>query len=66
MVGKTLKQTIVHNFVGGIFYGLGLTVGIAVLAYLLSLLVGALGGLPVVGDFLADIVNATLDALQGK
>lgn len=66
MVKKTLKDTIIHSFVGGIFQGLGLTVGIALIAYFLGIFVNTLGGLPYVGDVLANIVNATLDALQRK
>jgi uncharacterized membrane protein required for colicin V production len=66
MIKRTLKDTIIHSFIGGIFQGLGLTVGIALIAYFLSFIVNAIGGLPFVGDMLANVVNATLEALKHK
>lgn len=52
----------VRNFIGGIATGLGLTVGISLVAYLLGLLVPAFSGLPVVGFTL----NSVLEALKSK
>lgn len=63
---RSLKQTIIHSFIGGIFTGLGLTVGIAIVAYILGHFVNIFGGLPIVGYYLANIVSATLDALQRR
>lgn len=58
----SLKHTFIRNFIGGIATGLGLTVGISLVAYLLGLLVSAFGGLPVVGFTL----NSILEALKSK
>lgn len=66
VLNPRLRTTFVHNFVGGIAWGLGLTVGISLVAYILSFTVSAFGGLPLVGDILANVVNATLDALKNK
>lgn len=57
-----LRTTFIHNFVGGIAWGLGLTVGISLVAYLLGLLVSAFGGLPIIGITL----NSILEALKTK
>lgn len=59
---ENLKATFVRNFIGGIATGLGLTVGISLVAYLLGLLISAVGGLPVVGFTL----NSILEALKSK
>ena len=59
---ESLKRTFVRNFVGGIATGLGLTVGISLVAYFVGLLVPAFGGLPVIGNTL----NSILEALKSK
>lgn len=63
---ESLKRTFVRNFVGGIATALGLTVGIALISYFLSFMVSSLGGLPLVGNFLANIVNLTIESLGRK
>lgn len=66
VLGPSLKNTIVHNFIGGIAWALGITVGISLVGYFLSLFVSAFGGIPLVGDWLANVVNATLNALEAN
>jgi hypothetical protein len=63
---ERLRTSFFRNFIGGIATGLGLTVGVSLVAYLLSLTVPAFGGLPVVGDSFANIINSILEALKGK
>lgn len=59
-----LRDTMIHNFFGGIAWGLGITVGIAFIAYILGGAVSLVGGLPLIGKFLANIVTETLKALN--
>lgn len=59
-----IKDTLIHNFLGGIAWSLGVTVGIAILAYILSNVVSAVGGVPLIGDWIARVVEATLQALN--
>lgn len=66
IITPKFKTTFLHNFIGGVAWGLGLTVGLALVTYILSLSVSAFGGLPLVGDFIANIVNSTLEALKNK
>jgi ABC-type amino acid transport system permease subunit len=66
VITPKLRNTFTHNFIGGIAWGLGVTVGLALIAYILSLLVNIFGGLPLVGDWLANIVDVTLEALKTK
>lgn len=63
---ERLRNIFFRNFIGGIATGLGLTVGISLVAYLLSLSVSAFGGLPVVGNTFSNIINSVLEALKGK
>lgn len=61
-----VRHTLFHNFLGGLAWGVGLTVGISVLAYGLTLIVKALGGIPFIGAWFANIIQATLNALQNR
>mgnify|MGYP001577908109 FL=1 len=62
MKRERLRTIFFRNFIGGIATGLGLTVGISLVAYLLGLLVSTFGGLPVIGFAL----NSILEALKSK
>lgn len=52
------------NLVGGIGWALGMTVGFALLVSLISLVFSYLGGLPLIGNFFASIINHTLTAIE--
>lgn len=54
------------NFVAGIGWALGMSVGFALLVYLITSILSALGGIPLIGTFFADIINTTLEALSTK
>lgn len=64
VITPKLKDTLIHNFFGGIAWGLGITVGVTIIAYILSGVVSAVGGLPFIGKFLANIVSETLKSLN--
>lgn len=66
VITQKFKTTFLHNFIGGVAWGLGLTVGLALVTYILGLSVSIFGGLPLIGDLLANIVKSTLEALQSK
>ena len=61
-----VRHTLLHNFLGGLAWAVGLTLGVSVLAYLLTVVATALGGVPLVGNFFAQIITTTLDALKRK
>ena len=48
---------IVNNFLGGIAWGLGVTIGLTIVLALLGVLVNAVGVVPVVGDFIVQIID---------
>ncbi|HUW21769.1 MAG TPA: DUF5665 domain-containing protein [Candidatus Bathyarchaeia archaeon] len=65
---KSLTRRAMEYFFLGMAYGLGQALGLTlifalVLSYL-SRLISAFGGLPFVGEILADLVKATENALQ--
>ena len=66
MAEKSLKKMLFHNFLGGIATAMGATVGFAIVIWLVSLILHQLGGLPIVGNFFASIVDATNDALKAR
>lgn len=54
------------NFLGGVGWGLGVTLGATLILALLASLLRFLGGLPVIGQFFAGIIEATESALNSK
>lgn len=53
------------GFVGGMGWALGVTVGLVVISSLLVVLLNYLGGVPIIGKWIAGIVEAT-QAAMGK
>ncbi len=54
------------NFIGGIGWALGVTLGFALLIYVLGFTLGKLGGLPLIGDWLARLIEAANQALETR
>ena len=65
-VYRPLHKMVRDNFIGGIAWALGATLGIALIAAILGILVNVLGGVPFIGEKLADIVSATNHALKNR
>lgn len=59
-VSRSRKTIFVNNFLGGIAWGFGVTVGFAVLFILLGALVAKVNLVPYVGEFVADVANEVL------
>jgi putative flippase GtrA len=65
-VYQSYKKTFKYSIVGGIGWAIGVTLG---LAFVSSVVVGSLsaaGGLPLIGSFIANIVEATNEALGSR
>lgn len=60
----SLKRIFLQNFIAGIGWGLGATVGVVILLGILSWIISIIGALPIVGNFLADIISTTQEALK--
>jgi hypothetical protein len=61
-----LSKHLTYSFLGGIATALGATVGFAIVIWIATFILSRLGGLPLVGIFFANIVDATTQALQGR
>jgi len=68
-----MKQNIKHKvsyfkegFYRGIGWSFGVTIGLVFISTIGIMLLQKLGGLPLIGNFIADLVEATNSALQFK
>lgn len=52
-----IKKILIHNFLGGISWGLGITVGLAIVFTIFGFLFSQVNLIPIVGEFLTDIVS---------
>lgn len=55
-----LKKIFLNNFLGGIAWGLGATVGLAVVLAVLTFILGKINLVPIVGTFVADVIKFVL------
>jgi len=54
---KSLKKILRDNFIGGIAWGLGVTVGVSIILAIGSFLIARIDYVPIIGSFIVDIVN---------
>lgn len=60
----TRRQIFVNNFLGGIAWALGVTVGLALIITILTLILKNVNLIPVVGNFVADIIKFVIQKNQ--
>ena len=60
------KTIFLKNFIGGLGWMLGATVGFALLVAVLSVILNWLGGLPIIGGWIANLIETTNQALETK
>ncbi len=56
----SFKRIMANNFVGGVFWALGVTIGFSLLLALLTLLSSYINLVPIVGKFTSDIIDFVL------
>jgi hypothetical protein len=61
-ISKVLKK----GFFQGIGWAFGVTIGFVLISTILVLILRSLGGLPLIGDWIASIVEATLSQLAKR
>lgn len=54
------KEIMINNFLGGIFWALGATVGLALIFALLALIAKYINFIPIVGSFISQIIDFIL------
>lgn len=65
-IHQSLKKMLHYNFLGGIAWGLGATIGFAFVITVLTFLLNQIGGIPLVGEWIANIVAATNRSLEAR
>jgi hypothetical protein len=62
----SIKLSFLKGFLSGLGWMIGATIGFALLLTLLTFVLNWAGGLPVVGEIIANIIEATNKALEAK
>lgn len=60
-VKRNLKHIAINNFIGGIAWGLGATVGIALLVVVLGFVAQRIDIIPFVGSFASEVTKFVLE-----
>lgn len=54
---RSFKDTIFYNFVGGMAWALGATVGLSLIIWALTVIAQNINFVPIVGDFVSKIID---------
>lgn len=65
-VQRGLREILINNFLGGFSWAIGATVGLAIVAALLTFVFRNLNLIPFVGKFIAQITDQVLVNLQSQ
>lgn len=52
------RQIIVNNFLGGISWGLGTTIGLSIFLVVTGIVLSRINLIPIIGDWLSQIINS--------
>ncbi len=66
MKSEAIKFSILKGFLSGLGWMIGATIGFALLLALTSFILNWAGGIPIIGEILANIIEATNRALEAK
>ena len=61
-----MSKTFKDGFIGGLGWSFGVTIGFVIISTVIITVLNALGGLPVVGGFIANIVEETQRQLYNR
>ena len=65
-INRSSKKNFIMGFLGGVGWAFGATVGTAIVAYLISLLVKRVDIVPIFGQFIADVIKAAQQNLNAR
>lgn len=66
LYSEEVRKLIKNGFYTGLGWAAGVTIGFALVSTIVVVVLNRLGGIPVVGGFLAEIVAATTEQLSGR
>ncbi|TXG76487.1 hypothetical protein E6Q11_04480 [Candidatus Dojkabacteria bacterium] len=59
-VKRSRKEIISNNFLGGLAWGIGVTIGLAIFLAILAFIASRVDTVPLVGNYISDILNYLL------
>lgn len=65
-VNQSTRKHFITGFMGGVGWAFGATIGTAVVAYIVSLLIRKVDLVPIFGQFIADVIKASQESLRAK
>lgn len=63
-IHSSRKQIFFNNFLGGLAWALGATLGLALIVTLLGIILKNVNLIPFVGNFVADVINFVINKNQ--
>jgi len=63
---RNLKDILINNFLGGLAWAVGATVGISIIIFLLTNVFKNVGWIPFIGDFISNLTSYVLSNLQSN
>jgi len=57
---KSRKKIAADNFIGGLFWALGATIGVGIIFALVSFILKNVNLVPYIGEFVSDVLNEVL------
>lgn len=61
---KNLREILLNNFIGGLAWAVGVTVGFSLIIFLLANVFRNVGWIPFIGNFISDLTSYVLSNLQ--
>jgi len=61
-VQKPLKQIFINNFIGGIAWFLGATIGAAFILSVFGFVIGRVDIIPIIGEFIGQVTQSALQS----